>query len=107
MQKNKLSIHIEKGNIHYDNADTGESTYSFFIAQQDNTKKLMWQEFHFFVSYEDYIMNYLTQIESESDDVLDMLSHKNTKFLYYQFIQYLAQIGQHSKINKTYCNSRW
>ena len=40
-----------------------------------------------FDSYEDYIMNYLTQIESESDDVLDMLSHKNTKFLFYQFNQ--------------------
>ena len=39
-----------------------------------------------FDSYEDYIMNYLTQIESESDDVVDMLSHKNTIF-FYQFNQ--------------------
>ena len=47
----------------------------------------MSEEFQFFDSYEDYIMNYLTQIETESDDVLDMLSHKNTKFLFYQFNQ--------------------
>ena len=87
MQRNKLSIHIEKGNIYYDNVDTGESIYSFFIAQQDHTKKLMSEEFQFFDSCEDYIMNYLTQIETESDDVLDMLSHKNTKFLFYQFNQ--------------------
>ena len=40
-----------------------------------------------FDSYEDNIMNYLTQIESESDDLLDMLSHKNAKFLFYQFRQ--------------------
>ena len=86
MQKNKLSIHIGKGNICYDNVDTGESIYSFFIAQQDHTKKLMLEEFQFFDSYEDYIMNYLTQIESESDDALDVLSHKNIKFLYSQFI---------------------
>ena len=33
-------------------------------------------EFQFFDSYEDYIMNYLTEIESESDDVLDTLSQK-------------------------------
>ena len=39
MQRNKLSIHIETGNIYYDNADTGESIYSFFIAKQDHTKK--------------------------------------------------------------------
>ena len=87
MQRNKLSIHIEIGNIYYDNVDTGESIYSFFIAQQDHTKKLMSEEFQFFDRYEDYIMNYLTQIETESDDVLDMLSHKNTKFLFYQFNQ--------------------
>ena len=87
MQRNKLSIHIEIGNIYYDNVDTGESIYSFFIAQQDHTKKLMSEEFQFFDSYEDYIMNYLTQIETESDDVLDMLSQKNTKFLFYQFNQ--------------------
>ena len=61
----------------------------------------MYEEFQFFDSYEDYIMNYLTQIESESDDVLDMLDmlpHKNTKFLFYQFNQYLAQIGKPLKV---------
>ena len=52
------------------------------------------EEFQFFDSYEDYIMNYLTQTESESDNVLDMLAYKNTKFLFYQFNQYLVQIGQ-------------
>ena len=61
----------------------------------------MYEEFQFFDSYEDYIMNYLTQIESESDDVLDMLDmlpYKNTKFLFYQFNQYLAQIGKPLKL---------
>ena len=95
MQRNKLSIHTETGNFYYDNIDTGESIYSFFIAQQDYTKKLMPKEFQFFDNYENYIMNYLTQNESESDDALDMLPHKNKKILFYQF-----------HINKTYCNSR-
>ena len=36
----------------------------------------MSKEFQLFDSYEDYIMNYLTQIESERDDVLDALSQK-------------------------------
>ena len=58
----------------------------------------MSEEFQFFDSYEDYIMNYLTQIESESDDILDMLSHKNTKFLFYQFNQYSGQIRQPLKL---------
>ena len=42
-------------------------------------------------------MNYLTQIESESDDLLDMIFHKSTQFLFYQFNQYLAQIGKLQK----------
>ena len=66
----------------------------FFIAQQDQIS----EEFQFFDSYDEYIMNYLTKIESESDDVLDMLYHKNTKFIFYQFNQYLAQIGQPLKL---------
>ena len=60
--------------------------------------------FQFFDSYEDYIMNYLTQIESESDDALDILcwicSHKNAKFLFHEFNQYLAQIRQPLKLIK-------
>ena len=104
MQRNKLSIHIETGTIYYDNIDTGESIYSFFIVQQDHTKKIISKEFQFFGSYEDYTMNYLTQIENESDDVLDMLSHKNTKFLFYQFNQYLALLGKPQKLIR-HCNS--
>ena len=42
----------------------------------------MSEEFHFFDNYEEYVMNYLTQIESKSEDVFDMLSHKKTKFLF-------------------------
>ena len=43
-------------------------------------------------------MNYLMQTESESDDVLDMIKKKNAKFLFYQFNQYLAQIGKPLKL---------
>ena len=68
-------------------------------------KKLVSEEFQFFNGYEDYIMNYLTQIETESDDVLDMLTHKNTKYLFYQFNQYLVQVRQPLKLIRN-CNSR-
>ena len=98
MQRNKLSIYKERVNIYYDNIDAVDCIYSFIIAQQDHIKKLMSEEFQFFDSQEDYVMNYLTQIESESKDVLDMVSHKNTKFLFYQFHQYLAQLIRHTVI---------
>ena len=97
MQKNKLSIHIETRNTYYDNIDTGESIYSF-LSRSKLFEKLMPKEFQFFDNYKDYIMNYLTKIESQSDDALDVLTHKNTKFIFYQFNQYLAQIGKPLKL---------
>ena len=39
------------------------------LAFQANTKKLITEEFQFFDSYKDYIMNYVAQMESERDDV--------------------------------------
>ena len=38
-RENMLLIHIETGNIFYDNYNTGESIYEFLMRQQDNTKK--------------------------------------------------------------------
>ena len=39
MKANKLKIHVESGNIYYDNIDTNESLYSFFENQEDEKKK--------------------------------------------------------------------
>ena len=35
-----LSIHIETGNILFDNYNTNESIYDFLLRQQDETKKI-------------------------------------------------------------------
>ena len=44
MKANKLKIHVGSGNI-YNDRDTNESIYSFFEAQEDETKK--WIDFEF------------------------------------------------------------
>ena len=54
----------------------------------------MSEQFQFFDGYEEYIMNYLTETENESDNALDVVTNKDTKFPFYQFKQYLAQIRQ-------------
>ena len=33
--KNSLSIHIESGDIYYQNFNTGKNFYNFILAQQD------------------------------------------------------------------------
>ena len=37
MTNNNFSIHVESGNIFYQNFNTNENFYSFLIAQQDET----------------------------------------------------------------------
>ena len=51
----------------------------------------MSEEFQFFDSYEEHIVNYMTAIKNETDDGF-MLTNK--KSISYHFNQYLAQIGQ-------------
>ena len=38
LMNNSLSIHVERGNIFYDNFSTNENFYNFLLAQQDETK---------------------------------------------------------------------
>ena len=41
MTNNSLSIHIESGDVFYNDFDTKESFYNFLIAQQDETKQFI------------------------------------------------------------------
>ena len=50
----------------------------------------MSEEFQFFDSYEEHIVNYMTAIKNETDDGF-MLTNK--KSISYHFNQNLAQIG--------------
>ena len=40
LQKNKLKIHVESGEIFHDNVNTGKNFYNFFSNQDDKTKNL-------------------------------------------------------------------
>lgn len=39
LSKNKMKIHLESGNIYYNNLNMRESIYNFMTVQQDETKK--------------------------------------------------------------------
>ena len=41
LQKNKLKIHLESGEIYQDNINTGESLYNFLRAEEDVSKKFL------------------------------------------------------------------
>ena len=57
---NKLKIHVETGNIYYDNQDTNESIFDFFLKQQDPTKGIIDYEFAYsgdYVFYFDWLID--------------------------------------------------
>ena len=58
-----LSIHIETGNILFDNYNTNESIYDFLLRQQDETKKIT----HATLAYKDLFWNYLRYLQNNID----------------------------------------
>ena len=54
--ENKLKIHIDSGNLFFNNLDTNESIYGFFFQQQQNQSKAKIKHHHltFTDSYEDH-----------------------------------------------------
>ena len=99
---NKLKIHVETGNIYYDNQNTNESIYSFFSAQKDPDKAFIDFEFTFADSYEDYFEWLIVSFDSYEKTKLDILANKNSKFLFYRFNDFLLQRLREPKLVRHY-----
>ena len=84
-----LSKHVETGNIFYNNYNTNESIYSFLLNQWDETKQII----HATLTYKDSFLNYLKylldDIVNETVERFDFLAHKDVKYLFYKFNDYL------------------
>ena len=57
MTNNSLSIHVESGNIFYQNFNTDENFYSFLTAQQDATKAMIPKRISYHYSFENISIN--------------------------------------------------
>ena len=97
LEDNKLKIHTETGNIYYDNNDTNESIHSFIFAQENPISGEIDHAFTFDRNYTTYFQ-WLTDAFNESTkNKLDILTNKNSKFLFYHFNDYLQQSGKEIK----------
>ena len=91
---NKLKIHIESGNIYYDNNDTNESIHNFILAQVNPIAGEINHDFTFDRDYSTYF-HWLNDAFSESRrNKLDILANKNSKLLFYHFKYQLQQQNQ-------------
>ena len=97
LEDNKLKIHVETGNIYYDNNDTNESIHNFILAQANPISGEIDHKFAFDRDYVTYFQ-WLTDAFSESKkNKLDIFTKKKSKFLFYHFNDYLEQNGDQMK----------
>ena len=86
---NKLKIHVETGNIYYDNNDTSKSIFDFFLKEQDPTKGIIEHDFVYGGSYNDYFQWLIDGFDSQEKTKLDVLTSKNAKFFFYRMNEVL------------------
>ena len=78
---NKLSIHVETGEIFYDNHNTGENFYNFLLSQQNDEAAYV------------YISSFLQSFSMDDQEKFDLLAFKNSKYLFYRFNSFLKAYG--------------
>ena len=71
-----LLIHIETGNISFDNHSTNEPIYEFLLRQQGDCKKIIDATLTYQDPFSYYIKYFLNDIDTESTDRFDFFTKK-------------------------------
>ena len=100
LESNNLKVHIETGHIYCKNIDTNESIFEFFKNQQNSSKGNTKCDFIYDGNYENYFCWVLRGFDCYEKSKLDVLSYKNTKFLFSRFNDLLNQSGRSIKVIK-------
>ena len=94
LQNNDFKIHIETGNIYYDDKDTNESIFEFIQNQQNTSKGIRRYDFKFDRNFREYFRWILNEFDAQKKTTFDVLAHKNTKFLVYRYNDLKASGGE-------------
>ena len=93
MRQNRLSFHIETDNFYYDSMNTGESVYNFITIKQDETKKIVNTTLPYGSSFENYLREFLSGLDANTDAYFDTLTKKKIKYLFYRYNDFLLSRG--------------
>ena len=93
MTQNKLSIHVESGDIFYDNHNTDENFYSFLLSQQNDEAGFLPKKFSDKDTFEKYISNFLQNFSIDDQEKPDLLAFKYSKYLFYRFNDFVKFYG--------------
>ena len=89
--RNKLKIHIETGNIYHNDQDTNKSILDFFFNQQNPITRVINFDIVYGESYADYFNWLINGFDSYQKNKLDVLTCKNSKYLFYRFNDILKE----------------
>ena len=89
MTQNKLSIHVESGEIFYDNHNTGD----FLLSQQNDEVAYVPKAFSYRKSFEVYIGSFLQSFSIDDQEKFHLLAFKNSKYLFYCFNGFIKAYG--------------
>ena len=93
MTQNKLSIHVESGEMFYDNHNTGENFYSFLLSQHNDEAAYAPKHFSNRNSFGAYISSFLQSFSIDDQEKFDLLAFKNSKYLFYRFNDFIKAYG--------------
>ena len=88
---NKLKIQIETGSIYHDNQDKNESILDFFFNEKNTIRGVIKFDFVYGGSYTDYFYWLIKDFNSHQKSKLDVLTNKNSKYLFYCYNDILQE----------------
>ena len=97
MQENSMSIHLEHGNLFYDNVNTQESVNDFLLIQQDENTQIKNRKISYNQQFKNYLHQFLQSFDYDEIDKFDLYYDKNAKYLLHRFNSYLELIHQPKK----------
>ena len=82
MTSNKLPIHVDSGDIFYENHNTGENFYNFLMAQQNEDSAFIPRKFSYHNTFEVYISQFLQSVSIDDVKKYDVYAHKNANIYF-------------------------
>ena len=70
--------------------------YSFLLNQQDKTKQVVHAALTYKDSFSNYLKYFLDDVDNETIEKFDFFAHKNVKYLFYKFNDYLIFNGMNT-----------
>ena len=101
MKNNSLTLHIESGNIFYQNFNTNENFYNFLLAQQDETKAIVLKRISYHNSFKRYSQNFLPSFSIDDVEKLDLYVIKTRNIFFIDLMIKLMLQGEKDKLFDT------